>query len=92
MRIAAAVLFVLALGSGCSSSGGDGVSTGDTFDTSYGTATVIELGGQLALSFPDCTDKMRDAGDGRLVDFDPVRDAGVPAPPNGDDEWLWNCG
>lgn len=82
--------------------GGDEVEVGDTFNTPYGLATVVkEQGEVVALSFPDCTDAMAEAGGGRLVGFDPVADASVPPPPDGiydgiievpEGEWSWNCG
>jgi hypothetical protein len=86
MRPAGLLVAVLLIAS-CGGDG-DGLREGATVETDYGRAVI---GPDDRIHFEDCTDEMRDAGGGRLVDFDPVRDAGVEKPSN-DGEWVFTCG
>lgn len=74
--------------------GGSDFKVGDTFETPFGTATVVTGDDEdfLSLSFPDCN-KLVEAVGVNLAAFDPVEDAGVPPPPDGypSDTWRWVC-
>ncbi|MFN0089342.1 MAG: hypothetical protein ACKVWR_03590 [Acidimicrobiales bacterium] len=89
-RLAAAA--VLLAGAGC----GDELTSralqdGDIIQTRFGAASVVllaektKVGPVYQLEFHTCSSNML------TPEFDPDRDADVPAPPGLQRRWLWTC-